>query len=485
MNEQFKKFNIAIAGASGFVGQAVIRKLVGKHNIFGLSRSGGPKTDGVTWRKCDLFSLKEAEAGLADCDIAIYLVHSMLPTARLTQGRFDDLDLMIADNFSRAAEKNGIKKIIYLGGIIPDGDISLHLKSRREVEDALADHGVPCITLRAGLVVGANGSSFDMMRKLVERLPMMICPKWTTTRSQPISLEDATTLISKVVEDERLEAGAYDIGGKDVLTYIDMMRKTAEAIGKKRFFVPVGIFSPKLSRLWVRLVTGAPKQLIGPLVESLRHPMIAKDDRLLTRYGIQPMTFQDSLRMALSAHIATTNLAHSKVPESVDPRRPSKGRNINTVCSVQRLPLPEGQDAKWVADKYAKWLIQFLFPIIRVKQDKQGSLSLMLQIGPKKWSFCLLQLTYAAERSSAHRQLYYIQGGLLLSSKAMEKGRFEFREVLSGHYVMAAIFDFIPALPWWLYKSTQALLHLFVMWAFKVELMREKRKEKTKEFVTN
>lgn len=475
MNSSSKnRLTIGIAGASGFVGQAVIRKLVDQYNIIGLSRSRGPQIEGVNWRTCDLFSLKEAESGLADCDIAIYLVHSMLPTARLTQGRFDDLDLLIADNFSRAAEKNGVRKIIYLGGIIPEGDLSLHLKSRREVEDVLADHRVPCITLRAGLVVGANGSSFDMMRKLVERLPMMICPKWTTTRSQPIALEDVTTIISKVVSDDSLSPGAYDIGGKDVLTYIDMMRQTAAAIGKKRLFIPVGLFSPKLSRLWVRLVTGAPKQLIGPLVESLRHTMIAKDDKILVLYGLDPMTFQDALQNALNLQPPKIGEAIDRPPQSLVTQRLTKGRDINTVCSVQRLPLPAGRDAKWVASRYAGWLIEFLFPIIRVTQDEDGSLSLMLQIGPKKWSVCLLQLKYAAERSSAHRQLFYIQGGLLLSSKAMAKGRFEFREVLSGNYVMAAIFDFIPALPWWLYKSTQAVLHLFVMWAFKKELLREK-----------
>lgn len=244
MTSPEKRLTIAIAGASGFVGQAVIKELLGRYNIVGLSRSAGREQTGVTWRSCDLFSLKEAENALAHCDIAIYLVHSMLPTARLTQGRFDDLDLMIADNFARAAAKNGIKKIIYLGGLITDGDLSLHLQSRREVEDALASHGVPCTTLRAGLVVGANGSSFDMMRKLVERLPMMICPKWTSTRTQPIALSDVTTLIAKVVDDDQLPAKAYDIGGPDVLTYIDMMRTTAKVMGKKRLFVPVLFLAP-------------------------------------------------------------------------------------------------------------------------------------------------------------------------------------------------------------------------------------------------
>ena len=472
MNQTKKKLTIAIAGASGFIGKALMKELQNHHNIVGLSRSAGREADGVTWRKCDLFSLKESEAALAECDIAVYLVHSMLPSARLTQGRFDDLDLLIADNFARAAAKNGIKKIIYLGGLIPEGDMSLHLRSRREVEDALASYGVPCITLRAGLVVGANGSSFDMMKKLVERLPMMICPKWTSTRTQPIALSDATTLIANVIDDQELPAKAYDIGGPDVITYLDMMKSTAKVLGKKRLFFPVWLFSPKLSRLWVRLVTGAPMQLIGPLVESLRHVMVCKDHALAERYGLKTMPFVTSLEKALRETKPSSKDASSSFPQT-GLTRIDQTPSANIVCSVQRLPLPTGRNAAWVSERYASWLIEFLYPIIRVERDPHGSLKLMLKFGLSRWSISLLELYYAQDRSSPQRQLYYIQGGALLSSKAAAKGRFEFREVLHSQYVIAAIFDFVPALPWWIYKSSQALLHLFVMWAFKLDLKHQ------------
>jgi uncharacterized protein YbjT (DUF2867 family) len=467
-----RRQTVVIAGASGFVGRALIERLIGHFNVIGLSRSIGREQSGVTWRSCDLFSLKEAEIALESCDIAIYLVHSMLPTARLTQGRFDDLDLIIADNFARAAAKNGIKKIIYLGGLISDGDLSLHLESRREVEEVLASHGIPCTTLRAGLVVGPHGSSFDMMRKLVDRLPMMICPKWTSTRTQPIALADVTTLIANVISDDALAPQAYDIGGPDVLTYIDMLRITADAMGKKRLFFPVVFFSPKLSRLWVRLVTGAPSQLIGPLVESLRHAMVCRDDYLAARYGLKAKPFKEALRLALNEgqqnRVQRINASASYLPTA----SVSRSSPLNTVCSVQRLPLPAGKDAAWVAERYATWLIEFLYPFIRVGRDGDGSLKLSLQLGLKRWSWILLVLTYARERSSPQRQLFYIQGGALLSAKAAAKGRFEFREVLHRQYVVAAIFDFVPALPWWIYMRTQAILHLFVMWAFKKELER-------------
>ncbi len=472
MTEEHKKTTIAVAGASGFIGQAVIKALVNDYNIIGLSRSTGRFMEGVTWRSCDLFSLKDAELALVNCDIAIYLVHSMLPTARLTQGRFDDLDLLIADNFARAAAKNKIKKIIYLGGLIPDGQLSLHLQSRREVEDALGGCGVPCITLRAGLVVGANGSSFEMMRKLVDRLPMMICPKWTSTRTQPIAISDVTNLIANVIKDESLPARPYDIGGADVLTYLDMMRITAELMGKRRIFFPIFWFSPKLSRLWVRLVTGAPSQLIGPLVESLRHPMVAKDHQLVTRYKLKTLTFKDALFAAL--HETGPANASDGRQKSVAEGTTALNTMLtsNRVCSVQRLPLPSSKNAAWVADYYASWLIDFLYPLIRVEKDQIGSLKLNLSLGKGRCCWTLLELKYSSERSSPERHLFYIQGGALLSRNAASNGRFEFREVLHHRYVIAAIFDFVPALPWWIYKFTQAVLHLFVMWSFKRALKK-------------
>jgi len=454
-----QKLTIGIAGASGFVGRSLISKLTDRHHVIGLTRRASmPPIQGVT---C-----------LAGCDVAVYLVHSMLPAARLTQGRFEDLDLLIADNFSRAAEQCGLKKIVYLGGLIPEGELSRHLRSRNEVEIALADHNVPCITLRAGLVVGANGSSFEMMRKLVQRLPVMICPKWTTTRSQPIALVDVVKIIAKVVDDFELPAGAYDIGGKNVLTYIDMMNQTAAALGKRRFFAPVGVFSPKLSRLWVRLVTGAPRQLIGPLVESLRHTMVARDNALFDRYNLQPMPFAQALRDAVTAQEQPKKNLLASLGKRFTHRITSK-QLLNTVYSVQRLPLPSGKNAQWVANRYASWLIDFLFPLVRVRQDADGSLELMLQLGFKHWSVCLLRLQCSADKSSANRQLFFIDGGILLSSQAMGQGRFEFREVLGRTCVMAAIFDFVPALPWWLYKTSQALVHLAVMWAFKNALEKE------------
>jgi uncharacterized protein YbjT (DUF2867 family) len=465
-----KKLKVAIAGASGFVGRALIEKLRGHYDLIALSRGSSRTEDGIEWRQCDLFNLKQAEQGLDDADIAIYLVHSMLPSAKLTQGSFADLDLLIADNFARAARKAKVQKIIYLGGIIPDEDLSPHLASRLEVEAALASHGAHCVTLRAGLVIGKNGSSFDIMRKLVERLPMMICPGWTRTKSQPVSLRDVVEVISRLIEHPEIQSGQYDLGSRDVMTYIDMMREVARQIGKKRIFLPIFLFSPNLSRLWVTLVTGAPRELIGPLVQSLKHEMVARDLSLMEKLGIEPQGFKECLAEALKPSQEALPVASHISRPPADVAKKSLKPIVNLVCSVQRLPLIMGLTAAWVTKEYANWLIQFFRPLIFVRQDVDGSLAFIFRPIFARFDVPLLELTYAKDRSSEHRQMFYISGGLLLSSKFHPKGRFEFREVLRGKFVLVAIFDFVPALPWWIYKNTQAILHLFVMTMFRRHL---------------
>ena len=171
---------IAVAGASGFIGQALCERLALTHTVVALSRAASPSAGGIERRRCDLFSLLDCERGLTGADVAVYLVHSMMPSARLTQASFADMDLILADNFARAAKRVGVKQIVYLGGVVPEtGVLSPHLASRVEVERALAAHGVPVTTLRASLVIGPDGSSFRILQRLVERLPVMLLPRWT------------------------------------------------------------------------------------------------------------------------------------------------------------------------------------------------------------------------------------------------------------------------------------------------------------------
>ena len=461
------KLRVAIAGGSGFVGRALASKLTPSHEVIALARraDGQPASPGVEWRACDLFNLDEAEGALAGADVAVYLVHSMMPSARLTQGRFDDLDLICADNFARAAASNGVRHIVYLGGLLPEASDarSRHLESRFEVEQTLGAHGVPLTTLRAGLIIGAGGSSFDMMARLVGRLPFMLGPRWTQSLSQPIALEDAVTLLEFAIARPDLAGRAYDIAGPDVVSYADMLRMTGAAQGKRTRVITLPIQTVKLSLLWVSLITGAPQALVRPLVESLRHDLVASDGLVLQKAaGLLPRSLRDALERAVREQAVLDRGGRTSA-------RSSPTSNNRRACSVQRLPVGPGRSAASVANEYLAWLPRFMRPFLRVSVDDAQSASFFL------WPFArpLLVLRWAADRSSSERKLFYVEGGMLLGDVAGARPRLEFRTALGNAFVLAAVHDFVPRLPWFIYKYTQALVHLLVMRAFARHLASE------------
>lgn len=452
-----KRLKIAIAGITGFIGHELAKVLAEHHDLIGLSRGSCPKelkNKVVDWRVCDLFSLKDSESALKDVDVAIYLVHSMMPQARLTQASFEDLDLICADNFARACQDHEVKRILYLGGLIPEKeDLSLHLKSRLEVEQTLASYQIPLTSLRAGLILGGYGSSFQMMVKLVKRLPFMVCPAWTLTITQPVAVDDVVKSFVYAIENDNTQTQIYDLGGPNQLSYLQMMKKTAQVLDTSFRHIVFPYFTPKLSRLWVTVVTGTPLQLALPLIESLKHKMVVTHTNLVQLASPSPLGFEESIKRALAQFI----LIEKKKKLSFFKRIFQKRRDVR---SVQRLPLPKGRDAWWVAYEYLKWLPTFKKLFFKVKVDDHGQASFYLRFLPWK----LLELTLSVERSKKNRPIFYITGGFLNGSTP--KGRFEFREVLQGEFVLAAIHDFEPKLPWFIYVRSQALIHLWVMKAF-------------------
>ncbi len=465
--------SIVVAGSTGFVGAALGEAMGAEAHLVGLSRDAKKSPEGTGYaelRACDLYSLLDAEKALVGARVAVYLVHSMMPTARLTQGSFRDMDLICADNFGRAAKKAGVEQIVYLGGLIPQGvKLSTHLASRLEVERTLGAHGVPLTTLRAGLVLGRGGSSFLMMARLVKRLPLMVSPSWAESATQPVALADVVDLLRFVIGNQETYNRTFDVGGPEVLTYRSMMKRTAEVLGLSRHILPLPIIPRSLSRLWVSVITGAPRELVAPLIESLGHPMVARDRELMDRAHVAGTPFNEAVRDALaepaldstrppSSRRKDLPVAYQAAPKGARGRR-------SDVRSVQRLPLPLAHDAEWVASEYVRWLPEGFRPFVRV--EVSGPTCRFFAPGISR---PLLVLELALGRSGKDRQLFYITGGLL--SRSRGRGRLEFREVLDRRYIIAAIHEFEPTLPWFIYRYSQAYAHLGVMWRFRRHLER-------------
>ncbi|MCC6620823.1 MAG: NAD-dependent epimerase/dehydratase family protein [Deltaproteobacteria bacterium] len=447
---------VVVAGANGFIGRAVVAALAERWQVIGLSRGASAAERGVGARRCDLMRLDDAMAGLAGAELAVYLVHSMMPSDRLVQAEFQDLDLLAADNFARAAAASGVRQIVYLGGLAPtEGEPSAHIASRIEIEAALGAYGVPVTTLRAGIVFGPGGSSSRIVFNLARRLPVMVCPRWTATPTQPIALEDAVTLVAGVLDRAETFGQVYDIAGPERMTYREMMTLVGEAVlGRKPVVVGVPVLTPALSRLWVSVVTGAPKALVEPLIGSLAHPMLPRDRRLQEALGVPGRSMREVLPEALAADADAGTPRAFEGPKDARTRRAEAPR----VRSIQRLALPRGAHASDVAERYFAWL-RATFGVALDVGWRAGAWHLGLKLLPAP--LLVLEPTVRA----ADRVVMRIAGGLLANGEG-GAGTFEIREVLGGKAVLAAIADYTPRLPWWLYLASQAQAHRLVMALF-------------------
>ncbi|MFK7872816.1 MAG: NAD(P)H-binding protein [Oligoflexales bacterium] len=449
---------VCITGATGFIGKNLLSSLKQYDDIeiIALSRKISPMMDGaskgnIVWKRCNGFSLLDVEKATEGVDILVYLIHSMVPSSSLSQGKFSDFDLFLADNFAKAAKKNGVKKIIYLSGFIPEDEkLSAHLQSRLEVEKALAQYDNNLSVLRAGLIVGRNGSSFRILERLIRRLPVLICPSWTLSKTQPIDLKDVLASLVYCLRQPDQNPSISDIGGPDIMTYKEMLHSTALILNKKRPIFNVPVFSPSLSKLWVSKVTSASPQLVYPLVESLKHNMIADPKKQLILKNHTYTSFKESLKKGINPH-----------EEGFVHRIINYNANINlhwleNVTSIQRIPNPLGHSAEYAAIQYFSWLPQFLKTFINIEKiNNQVNFYLSSKI-------LLLRLEKKMERSTKTRVLYYIKGGILARDNTLN-GRLEFRNIPCSQDILISLLDFRPSLPWFIYKYTQALIHIFTM----------------------
>jgi uncharacterized protein YbjT (DUF2867 family) len=270
-----------VTGASGYIGGRLVPELLSAgYTVRCMARDPAklgnrPWSDQVEIAKADVTDAEAVRRALEGVDVAYYLIHSLG-----TDSSFEQRDRDAAGTFAAAAKDAGVQRIVYLGGIIsgrPE-ELSAHLRSRGEVGDILLASGVPTAAVQAAVIIGSGSASFEMLRYLTERLPAMITPKWVETRIQPIAVRD---VLRYLVGSATLPADVsrrFDIGGPDVLTYADMMRRYADVAGlTPRVLVQVPLLTPRLSSLWVGLVTPVPASLAMPLVESLRNEVVATE----------------------------------------------------------------------------------------------------------------------------------------------------------------------------------------------------------------
>ena len=443
---------IVLAGATGFIGRWIIEVFQNDFQIIALSRKkvkNNPNQN-ILWKEVDLYSMSSTELALEGADIAIYLVHSMLPSTRLNQGKFEDTDLLLADNFSRAAQKNNLKQIIYIGGILPKDKhkISNHLLSRYEVEKTLGSRDTPLTAIRAGIIIGPGGSSFKIVKNLVKNLPVMACPQWTKSKNQPIDVFDILSLLKQCMGNPKTYSKNIEIGGDQVMSYMDLLRMTSKQMNKKRWIFSIPFFTVGLSKWWVSIFTGTNIDFVSPLVESLKHRMTPNSD-FSQLYNIQFTPIEKSIKRALN-----------EKPPSL-PSFYYSNTEKNTVRSVQRILNPKKQNAQWVAKYYPVWLSKKFAGIINPVFD--GSFLRFNLLGIN-----LLELKLIEDRSTPNRQLFYITGGVL--TKRKDLGWLEFRSILKNEYIITAIHEYVPKLPWVIYRLTQAKMHLYVMKRFEKEL---------------
>ncbi len=301
-HDQEKNRLLLVTGATGYVGGRLVSRLLeGGYRVRVLARDparlqGRPWLDHVEVAAGDVLQPETLPAAMQGVTEAYYLIHSM----KGGEG-FHSRDLEAARNFSAAAQAAGVGRILYLGGLgEDDADLSPHLRSRHETGEALRSAGVPVTEFRAGIIVGSGSVSFEMIRYLTERIPIMICPRWVYTRTQPIAIDDVLNYLITALEAPKSAGQTIEIGGAEVLTYGEMMLGYAAARGLSRRLIPVPVLTPRLSAYWVHWMTPIPAAIARPLIEGMRNEVIVRDDVARQLFpDLAPIPYRQAVEQAL------------------------------------------------------------------------------------------------------------------------------------------------------------------------------------------
>ena len=286
----------AVLGATGFVGRALVPALAQHSEVVAVSRRAtAPELPGVRCVAADLTNRESTRGALDGVDVAYHLVHS------LGTGNFSELDRRVAENVAAEAERAGVAQIVYLGGLGDDApDLSAHLRSRTETGAVLSSGTVPVTTLRAAVVVGRGSAAFETIVALVDRLPVMVAPRWVSTPTQPIALTDMIRYLTGVAGRTQALGETFDVGGPQVITYREMIEQIARLRAKRPLIVEVPVLSPRLSSYWLHLVTPVGARVARPLIEGLRNPTTARENRIQGLLPFPLTSFADAARTALA-----------------------------------------------------------------------------------------------------------------------------------------------------------------------------------------
>jgi len=322
MGRTDERRTILVTGATGYVGGRLVPRLLERgYRVRCLVRDAA-RLEGKGWKGVevatgDVLEYQTLLPALEEVDTAYYLVHAM---AGGEEG-FEARDLYAAQNFGRAAQEAGVRRIIYLGGLGRDKDeLSLHLRSRHEVGEQLRSWGVAVTEFRAGVIIGAGSVSYDLVRYLTERVPVLISPRWVSTLTQPIAIDDVLRYLVECLEKPETEQRVLEIGGRDILSYGQMMLVYAKVRGLKRWLVPVPVLTPRLSSWWVKLVTPFPVSIARPLIDGVKNQVIVEDPAARQIFGFTPMGYEDAVRIALKQAKSSDKTHIRSIPTEKDRR---------------------------------------------------------------------------------------------------------------------------------------------------------------------
>lgn len=294
---------ILLTGASGYIGKRLVQVLIDTGYeitccVRDIERISLPENiiKKVDFLEIDFLDEPVLESFPKNIDGAFYLIHSMSQSFK----NFSTLEARAAMNFRKYMNHARVKHVVYLSGIVNSEELSKHLQSRKNVEEILLDGNYNTTVLRAGIIVGSGSASFEIIRDLTEKMPLMLAPKWALTKSQPIAVRNVLTFLSKTIFCEECYNKSYDIGGPDILTYKDMLLQYAEVRGLKRHIIPIPIMTRKLSAYWLFLITAVSFKLAASLVDSMKVEVIGKKNNLADKFGVDLLTYKEAIRIAFT-----------------------------------------------------------------------------------------------------------------------------------------------------------------------------------------